>query len=97
MRTLEKVDEFRREAGNAIFTRQQAMAVTLQLLTQELRDGDNTDQEAALLEKAIAKVDIKYIDATETATDLLLDSFNVARFSATDILKAIEDILFDLG
>ncbi len=96
MRRLEKVDEFRREAQNALFTRQQAMAVTLQLLQRELKDETNTKEDVRVLSNAIQSISIKYLDSTETETDVLLDSFNVARLTADDILKAINDILFDV-
>lgn len=36
MRTLKKLDEFRTEAGNALFTKSQAVAVTLRLLEMEM-------------------------------------------------------------
>ena len=97
MRALEFVDEFRREAANALLTRQQAMAITLQLLTRELKEGENTPEEVEQLEKAIQKIDLRYLDATATQTDLLLDSFNVARFTTEDVLKAIDNIMFDVA
>ena len=40
MRTLEAVDEFRREAGQALFTKQQAVAVTMNLLDTERKNPD---------------------------------------------------------
>ena len=35
MRTLNSVSEFQTEAANAVFTKQQAISATLQLLTKE--------------------------------------------------------------
>lgn len=96
MRKLEKVDEFRQEAKCAVFTRQQAMAITLQLLQRELKNEENTKEDVRVLSNAIQSISIKYLDNTQTETDTLLDSFNVARLTADDILKAIEDIMFDV-
>ena len=96
MRKLHKVDEFRTEAANALFTRQQAMAITLQLLQRELKSDENSEEDAAVLAKAIQRVSMQYLDATETETDQLLDVFQVARLTSDDILKAIQDIIFDV-
>ncbi|MFQ9873131.1 MAG: hypothetical protein ACLRVT_09145 [Oscillospiraceae bacterium] len=49
MRTLTHLDEFRREAQNALFTKQQAISVTLRLLELEKNSQENTDQESAIL------------------------------------------------
>lgn len=93
MLKLNKVDEFRREAGNALFTKQQAMAITLQLLK---READEADEKAkAVLLKAIDKINIRYLDDTSTETDVLLDTFNVARLNSADILNAINMIIFE--
>ena len=39
MRTLTHLDEFRREAQNALFTKQQAISVTLRLLELDRPDA----------------------------------------------------------
>ena len=41
MRTFHKIDEFRTEAANALFTKQQAISVTMRLLELELADPQN--------------------------------------------------------
>ena len=51
MRTLNKVIEFQQEASNALFTKAQALAITMQLLELERRQPENTPEEAAVLEK----------------------------------------------
>lgn len=96
MRNLEKIDEFRREAGSALFTRQQAMGIATQLLQRELKES-NSPEDAATLTAALQRMSMRYLDQTETETDALLDAFNVARLTADDVLKAINDVLFDVG
>lgn len=96
MRRLEIVNEFKQEAAGAMFTKQQAIAVTLQLLQKEQQNPGNTAEEAKLLADAIAKSEFRYIDATKTETDQMLDMLNVARFKSEDIVNAIEMILFDV-
>lgn len=93
MLKLNKVDEFRREAANAIFTKQQALAITLQLLKREADDAD--EETKAVLNKAIEKINVSYLDDTSTETDVLLDTFNVARLNSADILNAINVIIFE--
>lgn len=44
MRTLNSVSEFQTEAANAVFTKQQAISATLQLLTKEWNDPGNTPE-----------------------------------------------------
>ena len=44
MRTLNKVIEFQQEASNALFTKAQALAITMQLLELERRQPENTPQ-----------------------------------------------------
>lgn len=53
MRTLNKVIEFQQEASNALFTKAQALAITMQLLELERRQPENTPEEAAVLENAM--------------------------------------------
>jgi len=94
MRMLKKVEEFQREASNALFTRSQAIAVTLRLLEMEMNDSDSAE-EAEALANAMRIAHIGYLDATNTETDALLDSMGVARITAEDIVKAISAIVFD--
>lgn len=96
MRTLIHVDEFMSESSNAIFTKQQAVTVTLQLLDKERTRAGNSAEETAIFENAIKKAEFSYIDATKTETDRMLDSLGVARFTKEDIVKAISAILFDV-
>ena len=55
MRTLNSVSEFQTEAANAVFTKQQAISATLQLLTKEWNDPGNTPEEKSVLENAIQR------------------------------------------
>lgn len=96
MRLLTMVQEFQTEAGNAIFTKQQAVAVTLRLLEIESQNPANTDEENRIFQDALKKAEFRYLDMTKTATDSILDSLNVARFSVGDIVRAVNDILFDV-
>ena len=57
MRTLNSVSEFRTEAANAVFTKQQAISATLQLLTKEWNDPGNTPEEKSVLENAIQRAE----------------------------------------
>lgn len=95
MRILEAVDEFRREAGQALFTKQQAIAVTMSLLDTERKNPDNTEEETRILTDAMNKITFRYLDATESGTDALLDQLNVARLTSENIIAAIEAVLFD--
>lgn len=95
MRILEAVDEFRREAGQALFTKQQAVAVTMSLLDTERKNPDNTEEETRILTDAMNKITFRYLDATESGTDALLDQLNVARLTSENIIAAIEAVLFD--
>ncbi|MBR6791213.1 MAG: hypothetical protein IKM31_10145 [Oscillospiraceae bacterium] len=96
MRTLHTVIEFKAEAGNAVFTKQQAVAATLQLLEKEKLNPENTAEETAVFAAAIAKAEFRYIDATKTETDRMLDGLGVARFTTEDIVNGIEALLFDV-
>lgn len=95
MRTMRYVDEFRNEAVNAVFTKQQAISVTLQLLTMEMNEEGNTQEETELFRKALERAEFRYIDATRTQTDKMLDAIGVARFTTEDIVNAIQMIVFD--
>ena len=90
MRTLNSVSEFQTEAANAVFTKQQAISATLQLLTKEWNDPGNTP-----VENAIQRAEFRYIDATKSETDRKLDAIGVARFTTQDIVNAIQAIVFD--
>ena len=96
MRTLYKVDEFRTEGSKAIFTKQQAVAVTLQLLKAEADFPDNTPEETRILNDAMKKINFQYLDYTSSETDTMLDTLNVARFTTEDILSAIDNVVFEL-
>ena len=90
MRTLNSVSEFQTEAANAVFTKQQAISATLQLLTKEWNEA-----EKSVLENAIQRAEFRYIDATKSETDRMLDAIGVARFTTQDIVNAIQAIVFD--
>lgn len=96
MRRLEKLDEFKSEASQALFTKQQAVSVTLRLLESEKNDPRNTEEEIHILSSAMEKAEFSYIDATKTDTDRLLDACGVARISAEDISRALDHLLFDV-
>ena len=93
MRTLNSVSEFQTEAANAVFTKQQAISATLQLLTKEWNDPGNTPEEKSVLENAIQRAEFRYIDATKS--ERMLDAIGVARFTTQDIVNAIQAIVFD--
>ena len=95
MRSLERVDEFRREASNALCTKEQAITVTLRLLEEELSAPSNSAEDKKVLKAAMEHINFYYIDATKTETDTLLDSLKVARFTTEEIMKAIDTILFE--
>lgn len=96
MRPLRRLEEFQQEASSALFTRQQAVAVTLRLLESEQSDAANTPQETQLFTDALQKVEYRYLDSTQTPTDQLLDSLSVPRFTAPQIVQALQDVLFDV-
>lgn len=95
MRPLPTIEEFKREARNAVFTKEQAMQISLKLLTKELQSPDNTDEEKKILQKAIEYFSIRYLDETQTETDAMLDAFNVARLTTDDIAEGLKVVLFD--
>lgn len=95
MRPLPVIEEFKREARNAIFTKEQAMQISLKLLTKELQSPDNTDEEKAVLQKAVEYFSLRYLDETQTETDAMLDAFNVARLTTDDIAEGLKVVLFD--
>jgi len=93
---LSHVDEFKSEASKALFTKHQAMTITMRLLNEELADPSNTRRDIEILREAMKKVNFSYLDATTTKTDLLLDSLNVARLTADEIVLALETIIFEV-
>ena len=95
MRTLNLVDEFRQEATQALFNKQQAIAVTYKLLEMELANPANSAQDQAILAAAAQRVSIRYLDQTQTGTDQLLDSLGVARFTAQNITDALKTLIFE--
>ena len=59
MRQLTAVLEFQEEAANAVFTKQQAVAATLQLLRREENDPVNTAEETALFAAAVGRAEFR--------------------------------------
>ena len=96
MRRLHIVHEFKDEAPNALFTKKQAVAVTMQLLEKEKNCPENTEKENQILTDAIEKAEFRYLDQTATDTDKMLDSLEVARLTPNDIVNAIDALLFDV-
>ena len=96
MRTLHRLEEFKRESGDALFTKQQAIAVTLQLLELERNDPQNSEEERRVLSDAIKNSAFTYLDSTQTEIDTLLDTAGVARISATSVAAAVSQIIFDV-
>ncbi|MFZ2538341.1 MAG: hypothetical protein WAX04_05525 [Oscillospiraceae bacterium] len=96
MRKLQIVDEFRQEAATSVFTKTQAMAITIRLLQLELAEPDNTLEDISLLTVALQRFNFSYLDVNTTKIDEILDAANVARLKSTDILSAIDSILFDV-
>ncbi len=96
MRTLERIREFQQEAAGAVFTKQQAVSVTLQLLQKEAADPANSPEERAVFVRAQERAEFRYIDATKTETDRMLDAIGVARFTVQDIVDGLEALLLDV-
>ncbi len=90
MRALNKIDEFRQEASNALFTKEQALEVTQRLLELELADPENSEEENRIIKYAIERIGLNYMDMTASETDSILDSCNVARLNSNDIANAID-------
>ena len=95
MRSLPIVDEFKKEAANALFTREQAMQVTLKLLARELESPANKPEETEVLKKAVEYFNFQHLDATVSETDGMLDAFNVPRLTTYDIVEAIKTVIFE--
>lgn len=96
MRKLKIVDEFRQEAATSLFTKTQAMAITIRLLQLELAEQDNTQEDSRILSDALKRFNFAYLDTNATSIDKILDDANVARLKSTDILSAIETVVFDV-
>lgn len=95
MRTFRRIEEFKTEASNALFTKQQALSITLKLFELELADTSNSNQDKKILNDAIQNVNINYFDMTSSETDKILDLVGVARLNIYDISNAIDTILFE--
>ena len=95
MRFLNKVDEFKQEATNALFTKEQAIAVAIKLFDAELADPSNSEEDIRVLTDARQRVSIHYFDNTASNVDEILDSVGVARLTAHDIAQAIDIMLFE--
>ncbi len=95
MRNLELVEEFRREAQHALFTKQQAVVVTLRLLEAERNNESNTEEEQKILSDAMQRINFHYLDTTSSRTDEILDAAGVARLSADNIADAIDVVVFE--
>ncbi len=95
MRNLEFVEEFRQEAQHALFTKKQAVAVTMRLLEEELKNDANTEEEQKILEGAMQRIDFHYLDTTNSLTDEILDAADVARINAENIADAIDVVVFE--
>ncbi|MCI8497246.1 MAG: hypothetical protein HFE85_03205 [Clostridiales bacterium] len=96
MRTLYQLEEFKKEAGEALFTKQQAISVTLRLLEMELKNPQNSEDDRRILADAMKQASFHYIDQTQTGIDSLLDSVGVARIPAVSIADAVSQIIFDV-
>ncbi len=96
MNNLPYLDEFKKEAEFAMFTKQQAVGATLTILQKESAKADNSPKDTEMFASALKKVEFSYIDATDTETDTMLDSLGVARFTSGDIVNAINNLLFDV-
>ena len=94
MKSLKVIDEFRVEAKEALFTKQQAVAITLRLLQAELAEAEGKDAE--VLSKALQNITFSYLDATATRIDEMLDQVGVARFTSEQIINAIQNVIFDV-
>ena len=95
MRSLNAINEFKREAPNAVFTKDQALQITLKLLTKELNDPSNSENERDVLKRAVEHFSFQHLDTTISETDAMLDAFNVARITTSDIVEGIKTVLFE--
>lgn len=95
MRNLNRLEEFREEAGSALFTKQQALSVSISLLQEELTSQENSSEDQAVLRCALGRINFAYFDQKATWTDELLDTAGVARLTAEQIGAALDAILFE--
>ena len=95
MRSLKKIEEFRREASNALFTKEQAIVVATKLFELELSQPDLGENDRNVLENALSRISLRYFDTTETETDAILDAAGVARLTVNDIADAMDVMLFE--
>ncbi len=96
MRKLTSVEEFMNEAPNALYNKQQAVIITLRLLEKEYNSVENSENEKTVLRNAMKRSEFRYLDMTQTHTDSMLDALGVARFTTADIVKAIDEMVFDV-
>ncbi|MEG2054599.1 MAG: hypothetical protein RR052_06625 [Oscillospiraceae bacterium] len=97
MNNCTRIHEFKDEAKNALFNRQQAVSIIKHLLKLESEDtGNHNEKDCAILAKAAEKICFEYLDATTTRTDEMLDAYGVARITVADITLAIDNVLFDV-
>ncbi|HIT08279.1 MAG TPA: hypothetical protein IAB55_04240 [Candidatus Merdivicinus faecavium] len=96
MLNLAALDELIREAPHALYTREQAVQVSLMLLKTELNRAGSAN-EADILRRAIDQFtrNFRYLDPNQSETDRMLDSLGVARLRTEDIVEAIKAVLFD--
>jgi len=97
MQGLKRIDEFKAEAGDALFTKQQAIAVVENLFELEIMDAAEDLEKVAVLTEAVKRISIHYFDPTTSSTDSILDDVGVARITVSDIVEAMDAILFDVN
>ena len=94
MKNITVFNEFRTEAKDALFTKQQAVAVTLRLLQTALSEANEDDKK--VVSKALETISFSYLDSTATRIDDMLDEVGVARFTFEQIIEAINNVIFDV-
>ena len=94
MKNITVFNEFRTEAKDALFTKQQAVAVTLRLLQTALSEANEDDKK--VVSKALETISFSYLDSTATRIDDMLDEVGVARFTSEQIIEAINNVIFDV-
>ena len=94
MKNITVFNEFRTEAKDALFTKQQAVAVTLRLLQTALSEANEDDKK--VISKALETISFSYLDSTATRIDDMLDEVGVARFTSEQIIEAINNVIFDV-
>ena len=94
MKNITVFNEFRTEAKDALFTKHQAVAVTLRLLQTALSEANEDDKK--VISKALETISFSYLDSTATRIDDMLDEVGVARFTSEQIIEAINNVIFDV-